>query len=329
MTSRSSAASPLRWNAVIATPWASRRSRSAPASRGPPRRSPAARRRAWLRRVQAAAHGADRDAAQVGDRLVGAGAREVAQHHDDAQGLGQALERRPHPIAQRQALDRPSPAGRRPRAARPPARPPAGAARPGTRCRGSRAASRGGGRLAQLADPPQRDQERVVHGVLGRRAVAEHPDRDRVQQRPVALQQRAEPGHVAGLRGAGERGVVEERSRARILLCARTAFTIPRRPSSRSMLRGRRTRRSEAPVEAPRKRSISGRWPASALQQQLLLGPRRRERGEVERHLVHRQGRGVARRPVAGERLGERRPPSARRRTAARRRGTRRRCPGP
>ena len=59
-----------------------------------------------LRRAQPAAHGADRNAAHLGDGLVRARAGEVAQHDRQAQRLGQPLQRRPHPVAQRAAFDR-------------------------------------------------------------------------------------------------------------------------------------------------------------------------------------------------------------------------------
>jgi hypothetical protein len=47
-----------------------------------------------------------------------------------------------------------------------------------------------------------------VNRVLCLGPVAEHPDRDGVEPRPVALEQLAEAGHVAGLGLADERGVV-------------------------------------------------------------------------------------------------------------------------
>lgn len=65
-----------------------------------------------------------------------------------------------------------------------------------------------GGRLAQFVDPSHGDHERVLDGVVGVRAVAEHPDRDRVQARTVPLQQHAQARRVAGLCSAREGRVV-------------------------------------------------------------------------------------------------------------------------
>jgi hypothetical protein len=66
----------------------------------------------------------------------------------------------------------------------------------------------GGCGLAQLADPSQRDQQRVLDGVVGLGAVAKDADGDGVQPRAMALEQEAQSDRVAGLGGANELGVV-------------------------------------------------------------------------------------------------------------------------
>ncbi len=94
-----------------------------------------------------------------------------------------------------------------------------------------------GCRVAQVADASQGDQEGVVDGVLGLGAVPEHADGHGVQERAMALEQRAQAGVIAGLGGPDERRVVG-RAHAAILLLAMPARTIPRRPRSCSRLRG-------------------------------------------------------------------------------------------
>jgi hypothetical protein len=74
---------------------------------------------------------------------------------------------------------------------------------------GDQPASAGGG-SAQVADTPDGDQEAVLDGVVGVRAMSEHGGRHGVQAWAMTLQQHAQAAHVAGLRVAHERGVIYE-----------------------------------------------------------------------------------------------------------------------
>ena len=59
-------------------------------------------------------------------------------------------------------------------------------------------------RFADVADAPQRDDERVLDGVLSGRVIAEQRECRAEQSRLVALQQRAERGDLARLRAQYE-----------------------------------------------------------------------------------------------------------------------------
>ena len=84
----------------------------------------------------------------------------------------------------------------------------------------------------------------------------------------MALEQRAEAGGVARLRGADQGGVAERSHRlahVRIFLCERIACQTPRTPMSRSIRRGvKYSGAGRLPVSTDRKRSISGWLPSSA-----------------------------------------------------------------
>jgi hypothetical protein len=61
-----------------------------------------------------------------------------------------------------------------------------------------------GGGLAQLVDPAQRDEERVVHGVPGLRSVAQDPERQAVERRPVSLEEEPQARGIAPPGGLDE-----------------------------------------------------------------------------------------------------------------------------
>ena len=100
--------------------------------------------------------------------------------------------------------------------------------------------------VLEVADALQRDEKRVMDGILGFRAVAEHPQCRRVQPRAMAFQKQPEAATVAGTSGNGQLGIgrpdmrlmthglkdapTVEKVRIRILAAAATQSPQPRTP---------------------------------------------------------------------------------------------------